>query len=269
MSFSKTLSAAPLKLLLEQAQQQGLDRSIVHRLRVLVYFTEHLYSISATCRFFGISRSTFYRWIEHFDPKDLSTLQDRSAPAFASQKSIVSVETVELIRRYRMRYVQIGKERISELFASDHNIVLSPSTIGRVIERECLYFDNTPFHWKKRQSLKEQDIRHETPSQDESITAPSRRESLGEPLSSEPLEIVRQPDASQENRAVTLPQSRRFEFWRFLMVASVLSNIVFASALVGIAVFESSVSKTNAASDTHEFEETAVLHTAPDTVPLP
>jgi hypothetical protein len=44
----------------------------------------------------------------------------------------------------------MGKERIVELLQQEHQITLSASTVGRVIERECLYFDATPLHWKKR-----------------------------------------------------------------------------------------------------------------------
>ncbi|MGS6310713.1 leucine zipper domain-containing protein, partial [Enterobacter hormaechei] len=33
---------------------------------------------SALCRLFGISRKTGYKWLQRFDPSDLSSLSDRS-----------------------------------------------------------------------------------------------------------------------------------------------------------------------------------------------
>ncbi|WP_407215467.1 helix-turn-helix domain-containing protein [Enterobacter kobei] len=35
-------------------------------------------SFSALCRLFGISRKTGYKWLQRFDPSDLSSLSDRS-----------------------------------------------------------------------------------------------------------------------------------------------------------------------------------------------
>ncbi|MGM8780207.1 helix-turn-helix domain-containing protein, partial [Enterobacter hormaechei subsp. oharae] len=35
-------------------------------------------SFSALCRIFGISRKTGYKWLQRFDPSDLSSLSDRS-----------------------------------------------------------------------------------------------------------------------------------------------------------------------------------------------
>jgi hypothetical protein len=35
-------------------------------------------NVAQTCRHFGISRQTFYRWQRRYDPYDLSTLEERS-----------------------------------------------------------------------------------------------------------------------------------------------------------------------------------------------
>jgi hypothetical protein len=35
-------------------------------------------NVARTCRHFGISRQTFYRWQRRYDPYDLTTLEERS-----------------------------------------------------------------------------------------------------------------------------------------------------------------------------------------------
>src|SRR5260370_11202930 len=35
-------------------------------------------NVARTCRHFGISRQTFYRWFRRYDPQNLATLEERS-----------------------------------------------------------------------------------------------------------------------------------------------------------------------------------------------
>lgn len=269
MLFSETPSAATLKLLIEEAEQKDLDLSIINRLKVILFFIDHHQSITHTCRYFGISRSTFHRWIERFDPSNLHSLQDRSHDSFSLRQSAVSPETVELIRRYRMRFVQMGKEKISELLSLDHGITLSPSTVGRVIERKCLYFADTPFHWKKRIVLSEQhkadSATHERQSSEDFLDG----DSLSDPLFSESLGMRGDMDVADVAPLPVFPRIHRFGFWRFLLITSVVSNIVFASAMIGIALFERSTAQVTVASDSEQIKTTEILHTAPTTVPFP
>ncbi len=48
-----------------------LSREATRRLKVLDYARTH--SVAATCRHFGIARSTFYRWQSRYDPQHLSS----------------------------------------------------------------------------------------------------------------------------------------------------------------------------------------------------
>lgn len=269
MLFSETPSAPTLKLLLEEAEENKLHVSIVDRLKVILFFVDHQHSITQTCRHFGISRSTFHRWVERFDPKNILSLQDRSHDPFSLRQSTVSAEAVELIRRYRMRYTQMGKEKISELLALDHGIQLSPSTIGRVIERECLYFADTPFHWKKRIVLNEHQRTDVMIPQHQSYSPVLESEYPEEPLNAESPESRKRTKFSDANIEYALPRIRRFGFWKFLLISSVISNIVFASAMIGIALFEHSTAQTTVASDREQINTIEVLHTAPSTISFP
>ncbi|MGH9377002.1 MAG: helix-turn-helix domain-containing protein [Terriglobia bacterium] len=41
-------------------------------------YQAHGRNAALTCRYFGISRQTFYRWKRRYDPEQLSTLEDHS-----------------------------------------------------------------------------------------------------------------------------------------------------------------------------------------------
>lgn len=232
-----TPSPEQLRILLARAEREGLDATVIERLGVILHFAEHRYSISETCRQFGISRSTFHRWIERFDPEDLSSLADKSHEPQTLRQSAIDAESVELIRRYRMRYPQMGKERIAELLMSDHGVSVSPSSVGRVIERNCLYFADTPFHWKKRLEKQAQMPR------DESVIAEHQHTFV--PVMPEPEPVTQhvtvepefEPGATTEDPTPVRPFSWR-TVKRLVIVSSVITNVAFVSLLLGSALFE-------------------------------
>ncbi|MBI5747473.1 MAG: helix-turn-helix domain-containing protein, partial [Nitrospirae bacterium] len=55
----------------------NLSQRDLDKLRALTIYKE-TYDVPLVCKTFGISKSTLYRWLGRFDPKDLSTLRDRS-----------------------------------------------------------------------------------------------------------------------------------------------------------------------------------------------
>ena len=261
MIFSETPSADELRLLLQRAEQECLDDSVIGRLRVILHFAEHSRSISETCRYFGISRSTFHRWIERFDPNNLRSLADRSHEPMIVRQSAVASDVVELVRRYRMRYPQMGKEKISELLLSDHAVELSASTVGRVIERECLYFGDTPFHWKKRLE-----------NQKHGVLPMAAMEPVSEPV----LPIVEPLFAELAIETPHVPASvkvsvRPTQAWnwtnigRFLVVSSVITNILFLGTIALLSLFEHSVS---AEAPTQEIHSSAAQSSASENTRL-
>ena len=55
-----------------------LSRAAKQHLAWLDYYRTHGRHAALTCRYFGISRQTFYRWKRRYDPHDLTTLEPRS-----------------------------------------------------------------------------------------------------------------------------------------------------------------------------------------------
>ncbi len=287
MRFSEIPSAQELKLLLEKAGQQKLDASVSERLRVILYFAEHESSVSETCRHFGISRSTFHRWMERFDPSDLRSLQDRTAESSYVHRTSLAEELIELIRRYRMRYPHMGKEKISELLKAEHGVEVSPSSIGRVIERRCFYFADTPLHWKKRIG------RHSAENVEAAGVGVTGQISLDEWLPSfaeasevpadtippVPVRTGQRPGGPNGYvragpQPAINPEPQR-SLWRrirrFILISSLIVNIAFIAMLLSMSLLEQArKSATQAAESIHEIQPgDSSLHAAPSEAPMP
>jgi transposase len=233
---------------------------------VLHYFVLYRPTVLQLCRHFGISRSTFHRWVERFNPADPLSLLDKSHDGRTGHPPKLSPEAIELIRHYRLEAPLLGKERIATLLREEHGITVSPSTVARMIERECLYFGETPLHWKKRvengreewtlphasaESLQTVPVDH-----DQSVvtqTAPTSVVHLHMPEKAEPGMLFSGVVKS-------------------IVIASLLTNIIFISMLIGIALFERSTKvaspQTNSVTAQTAGGQGSALHGAPSSILL-
>ena len=58
-------------------RQGTISKGAVRRLRWMDHYAEHG-NARLTCRYFGISPQSFYRWKNRYDPYDLTTLEEES-----------------------------------------------------------------------------------------------------------------------------------------------------------------------------------------------
>ncbi len=263
-------SVEELTRLITDATMSSCHPSVIQRLSVLRYFVEHRPTVLELCRHFGISRSTFHRWLEKFDPLDPRSLLDRGHDGHGDHLQTVSQEAIELIRRYRHESPLLGKERIASMLRQQHGITVSSSTVGRIIDRECLYFAETPLHWKKRiehgigdtapapSSPKPTDIENADSISEVEVNDASNRTSGN--LS--PVVHVHVPE-------MAAPRAAFSGLIKFIAVTSLLINIVFISMLVGIALFERSTQPISPRMDAMPFpapdQFIEGLHGAPST----
>jgi putative transposase len=91
-----------------------------------------------TCRYFGISPQTFYRWKNRYNPYDLKTLESRSSRPLRRRKPETPTEVEDRIKQLRRQYPRWGKDKLVILLSKE-GIKISASTVGRVIKRlkEC------------------------------------------------------------------------------------------------------------------------------------
>jgi putative transposase len=87
-----------------------------------------------TCRYFGISAQTFYRWKNRYDPKDLSTLEEESRRPWRVRQCETPVKVRERIRELREEHPRWGRDKLAVLLKRE-GIELSGSTVGREMKR--------------------------------------------------------------------------------------------------------------------------------------
>ena len=85
-----------------------------------------------TCRHFGISPDTFYRWKRRYRPHDMRSLEKQTRrPRHVRQPTWTS-EMVEAVQELREEYPRWGKAKLAHLL-EDRGFHLSESMVGRII----------------------------------------------------------------------------------------------------------------------------------------
>jgi len=137
--------------LLQRAGGANLSPQAQQRLQWFLFALENGNDPKAVGKQFGISESTFRRWLKRFDPNDLSTLEEQSHRPHTVRESDVEPHIIGLIKEYRTKFPLMGKEKIQLELEHTHGIRISSSTIGRVIQRERFYYADTVSHRHKLQ----------------------------------------------------------------------------------------------------------------------
>ena len=109
-----------------------LSRGARARVKWFDYYEAHDHNVSLTCRHFDISRQTFYRWKARYNPRDLSTLEDRSSSPKSKRPKSWSASEIEEVRRIREEHPRWGKDKLA-LLLKDQGTAISVSKVGRII----------------------------------------------------------------------------------------------------------------------------------------
>jgi transposase InsO family protein len=103
------------------------------RLKWLDWYKAHGKNARLTCRHFNISPDTFYRWKERFKPGCVSSLESRSRRPTTFRKSAVPLDTVNLVVSLRKQDMALSKYKLSQILLSVHGVLLSASSIQRIL----------------------------------------------------------------------------------------------------------------------------------------
>jgi putative transposase len=85
-----------------------------------------------TCRHFGISRQTFYRWWRRYEPHNLATLEDRSHRPHRLRQPTWTAAQAQAVLALRHEYPRWGKDKLVVLLRR-RNLCLSTSRVGRIL----------------------------------------------------------------------------------------------------------------------------------------
>ena len=104
------------------------------RLKWFDYYRSHNNNARLTCRYFGISPQTFYRWKRRYNPYHLESLEARSHRPKHLRQPTASVELVEAVLRLREKYPRWGKDKIV-ILVREEGFSCSTSMVGRILRR--------------------------------------------------------------------------------------------------------------------------------------
>ena len=96
------------------------------------YYERRGRNAALTCRYFGISRQTFYRWRKRYNPKRLGSLEERSRRPRRVRQPTWSAELATAVQDLRELCPRWGKDKLAPLLRQAGWSV-STSMVGRIL----------------------------------------------------------------------------------------------------------------------------------------
>ena len=108
-----------------------ISRLAKQRLKWMDHYAAHG-NAALTCRYFGISRQTFYRWKGRYNPWDLRSLEERSHRPTRLRKPTWSRELALAVMHLREQYPRWGKDKLVVMLR-ERGWQVSTSMVGRIL----------------------------------------------------------------------------------------------------------------------------------------
>ena len=121
------------------ASLPNLSTEAKKRLKWMDYYRQ-CQNAAQTCRYFGISRETFYEWKRRYHPHHLESLEEKTRRPKRTRQWEVSRSEEFRILRLRREHIRYGKEKLKVLYEREHGERVSSWKIQRVIEKHQLYY---------------------------------------------------------------------------------------------------------------------------------
>ena len=121
-------------------QTVTLTKSAKLRLSWMDYYQSHGRNAALTCRYFGISKSCFFKWRARFVKSGLPGLETQSNRPANVRKPMTPPDVVAAIRTLRKDNPEYSKYKLQVILKRDYGYHVSDSTVGRVISRYNLFF---------------------------------------------------------------------------------------------------------------------------------
>jgi transposase InsO family protein len=112
-------------------------RLLTWRFKILQQATEAPRNVARTCRYFGISRKTYYKWKRRYDEHREAGLYDRPRTPHLSPRSTPR-EVVGKILYLRQTY-HFGPRRIADYLKRFHDVSLAMSSVHRILRRHGVH----------------------------------------------------------------------------------------------------------------------------------
>ena len=116
--------------------ERELTRNAARRLAILRHAQEVTGNVAQTCRYYGVSRAIYYRWLRRYEQLGVDGLRDRSRRPLVSPNA-TKTEVVGKILYLRQHY-HFGPAKISMYLKRYHEVVVSASGVWRILRRANL-----------------------------------------------------------------------------------------------------------------------------------
>jgi len=110
------------------------------RVKWIDYYKKNGQNASLTCRYFGISRKTFYKWYNRYLNVGFRGLEDRRAGPYKKRQPEITREEEIRIKQLRKQHIRYGKEKLAVLYERQYGEKISAWKIYRVIKKYDLYW---------------------------------------------------------------------------------------------------------------------------------
>jgi len=134
------------------------ERFTKMRLAWFNHVNEITHNVSKTCRYYGISRTMYYRWYSRYLEQGVEGLKDRSKKPRYHPKA-TPIETVEKII-YLRKYYHFGPAKIQMYLKRYHDINISSTCIWKILKK--LEMNRLPAN-QRHKPQKERFKRYEKP----------------------------------------------------------------------------------------------------------
>ena len=111
-----------------------LSKEAKHRLCIIGWYEEHERNAALTCRRFGVSRDTFYRWLRRFQRYGPGGLENGSHRPKNVRKPTWSRDLESAVLELRLLTPGWGKDKLAVLLR-DQGWQCSTSMVGRILRR--------------------------------------------------------------------------------------------------------------------------------------
>ena len=91
--------------------EREVSRNAARRLAIIRHAEEVTGNVSQTCRYFGITRQTFYIWLRRFEEKGLEGLRDKSSRPHVSPNATNAAVVGKII--YLRQNYHFGPHKIA------------------------------------------------------------------------------------------------------------------------------------------------------------
>ena len=109
-----------------------LSKEARRRLKWMDYYESHGRNAALTCRYFGISRQTFYRWRGRYRPERLASLEERPRRPHQVRQPTWPPELAHAVLALREQYPRWGKDKLAPLLR-EAGWTVSTSMVGRIL----------------------------------------------------------------------------------------------------------------------------------------